>query len=306
MTNLRELYSKAKLLTKFSETGKMDQEYVVDRVLEEVAEAAPHISSGMLHRREYVGEENPSDERQLEADVWANEFLKEMITSIDGVGQFASEEEEEVTDCGDGLAVTIDPLDGSSNIPTNNLIGQIVGIYDGELPCRGEKLVAAFYVVFGPLTTVMVARDGEVHEYVIEETEGDEVKLYRASEDIRIPEPYVYGFGGNKNWEDDFRQFESDISEELKLRYGGSLVGDVNQVIHQGGIFAYPRRTDAPNGKLRLLFECNPISYIVETAGGASSDGENSILEIEPDDIHQRTPFFVGSSEMIERVEKRL
>ncbi len=284
----------------------MNQEEVVDRVIEEVAEAAPHISSGMLHRREYVGEENPSDEKQLEADVWANELLKEKITSIEGVGEFASEEEEVVTDCGQGLSVSVDPLDGSSNIPTNNLVGIIVGIYDGELPCKGENLVAAFYVVFGPLTTVMVAREGEVNEYVIEEKPGDEVELYLASGDLEMPEAYVYGFGGNKHWNDRFRQFESEISGEYKLRYGGSLVGDVNQVIHQGGMFAYPERTDAPNGKLRVIFECNPISFIVETAGGASSDGEKSILQVEAEELHQRVPFHVGNQDLIDRLEESI
>lgn len=282
------------------------EEEVVDKVIEKVAEAAPHITSGMLHRREYVGEENPSDEKQLEADVWANELLKELLTSIDGVGQFASEEEEEITECGEGLAVTIDPLDGSSNIPTNNLVGTIVGVYDGELPCKGEKLVAAFYVLYGPLTTLTVARNGAVDEYVLEEKSGDQVDLQKASSGIQIPEPYTYGFGGNKNWTDDFRQLESEISREYKLRYGGSLVGDFNQMLHHGGIFAYPERTDAPNGKYRLLFEGNPMAYIAETAGGASTDGERSILDVEASDLHQRVPFHAGDQKLVKKIERRL
>lgn len=275
---------------------------VVNEVLEAVAEVVPHISSGLLHRREYVDEENPSDEKQLEADVWANEFLKEEITSIEGVGEFASEEEAEVIDCGEGVSVTIDPLDGSSNIPTNNLVGTIVGIYDGELPCKGENLIAAFYVVFGPLTTIMKAEEGRVDEYVLEEKKGDEVELHRASEDLQIPESYVYGFGGNKNWADKFREFENSIQEELKLRYGGSMVGDVNQVLHQGGIFGYPARKDAPEGKLRLLFEANPMAFIFKQAEAASTDGEKSLLQVEAEKLHQRTPVFLGNKELIERV----
>lgn len=284
----------------------MGQHEVVDEVLEAVIEVAPHVSSGMLHRREYVGEENPSDEEQLEADVWANELLKEKLTSIEGVGQFASEEEHEITGCGEGLAVTVDPLDGSSNIPTNNLVGMIVGIYDEELPCKGKNIVAAFYVVLGPLTTVMLAKDDRVDEYVVSEEPGDQVEMHLASENIQIPETSVYGFGGNKNWTEDFREFEDEISEELKLRYGGSLVGDVNQVIHQGGLFAYPARTDAPEGKLRLLFEANPMAHILNSAGGASSNGDKSILDLEPEELHQRTPLFLGNQELIERVEKQL
>jgi len=284
----------------------MNKDQVIDEVVDTVAEAAPHISSGLKKRREYVGEENPSGERQMEADVWANELLQQMITNIEGVGEFASEENDGIIDCGEGLSVTIDPLDGSSNIPTNNLVGTIVGIYDKELPCKGENLVAAFYIVYGPLTTVMLARDGKVNEYVIEEVEGDNVELHLASEDIKIPEAKVYGFGGNKNWTESFREFEAQISREYKLRYGGAFVGDINQTIHHGGLFGYPARTDAPNGKYRLLFECSPVAYIVETAEGASSNTEKSILNVEALELHQRSPFFAGDKELVGRAEKEL
>lgn len=284
----------------------MDQEAVVDEILQTVVNVAPHISSGLLKRREYVGEENPSDERQLEADVWANEFLKEEITSVEGVGEFASEEEQSITQCGEGLSVAIDPLDGSSNIPTNNLVGTIVGIYDANLPCKGENLVAAFYVLYGPLTSFTVARNGQVDEYVLEEERADKAKLHKASEDIQISEVKTYGFGGNKNWTGVFREFEASMSKELKLRYGGSLVGDFNQMIHHGGVFGYPKRTDAENGKYRILFEGNPMAYIAETAGGGSTNGSRSILEIEVDEVHQRVPFFAGHSDMISKIEREL
>lgn len=284
----------------------MSKERVVDEVVDKVAEAAPHISSGLKKRREYVGEENPSGERQMEADVWANELLQELITSIGGVGEFASEENEKIINCGEGLSVAIDPLDGSSNIPTNNLIGTIVGIYDEELPCKGENLVAAFYIVYGPLTTLMLAKDGEVNEFVVEEVEGDQVELHLASGDIEIPEAYVYGFGGNKYWTEEFREFEQEMSREYKLRYGGAFVGDINQTIHHGGLFGYPHRTDAPEGKYRLIFECNPVAYIVEAAGGASTDTRKSILEVEASDIHQRSPFFAGDGDLVDRVETQV
>lgn len=284
----------------------VDQQEVIDEIFHSVAEVAPHISSGLLHRREYVEEDNPSDEKQMEADVWANEFLKEEITSIKGVGEFASEEEHEVIECGEGLSVTVDPLDGSSNIPTNNIVGTIVGIYDEDLPCKGENLVAAFYVVYGPLTSFTVARKGRVDEFVLEESEGDDVDLHLASENIEVPEPYVYGFGGNKNWSEKFSSLEDEFSDSLKLRYGGAMVGDVNQVLHQGGVFGYPAREDAPEGKLRLLFEANPIGFIFEQAGGSSSYGDKSVLQVEPEELHQRTPVFVGSMESVRKVEETL
>lgn len=284
----------------------MNTEEVVDQVIEAVVESAPHITSGMQHRREYVGEENPSDERVREADVWANEFLKEKLTSIDGVGRYASEEEHEITDCGDGLSVAIDPLDGSSNIPTNNLVGTIVGIYDAKLPAKGEELVAAFYVLYGPLTTLTLARNGEVDEYVIEEEKGDKAELKKASEDVKIREANIYGFGGNKQWFNEFENLESEISDSYKLRYGGSLVGDFNQMLHHGGVFGYPAKEGYENGKYRLLFEGNPMAFIAETAGGASSNGENSVLEVEAEELHQRTPFFAGTEELVDRIEQRI
>lgn len=276
---------------------------VVEEIFEAVAESAPHIQSGMLHRREYVGEENPSEEKMLEADVWANELLKEKITSIEGVGEFASEEEEEVTDCGSGLSVAIDPLDGSSNIPTNNLVGTIVGIYGEELPAKGTELEAAFYLVYGPLTTAVFSDGKKVEEYVIEEKQGDRVEIHKVGDDLELPEPYVYGFGGNKHWHEEFRKTAQETGKKYKLRYGGSLVGDVNQVLHHGGVFGYPARKDAPEGKLRLQFECNPISFIFETMeNGVSTDSESSVLSREPGELHQRTPFFVGNREALEEL----
>ena len=284
----------------------MNEQETVDKVFEAVAEAAPHIRAGILHRREYVGEENPSDEKQMEADVWANELLKEKITNIEGVGELASEEEQEVIECGKGLSVSMDPLDGSSNIPTNNVIGTIIGVYNEELPCSGENMISAFYVVYGPLISMVRTEDGKVNEYVLEEKSGDRVEPYIASEDIELPEPQVYGFGGNKNWSEKFREFEDEISKDLKLRYGGAMVGDINQVLHQGGLFAYPSRTDAPEGKLRLLFEANPIAFIMEKAGGSSTDTEQDILEKPVEGLHERTPVFLGNEELIKKVENEV
>lgn len=274
-----------------------------EKIFQAVAETAPHISSGMLHRREHAGEENPSDEKVREADVWANELLKEKITSIEGVGEFASEEEKHVTDCGKGISVAIDPLDGSSNIPTNNIVGTIVGIYDKQLPASGEHLIEAFYMVYGPITSVVRADEEKVDEYVIESSK-DEVEVVKVGEDLDLPEPNVYGFGGNKGWFEEFEKFEEDLSDDLKLRYGGALVGDVNQIIHHGGAFGYPAKESAPEGKLRLQFEAAPIGFIFETLEkGGSSNGERSLTSIRPKELHQRVPVFVGNAGLIDRLE---
>lgn len=279
---------------------------VEDRIFQEVARAAPEISSGMLEGREGVGEKNSSGEEQLQADLHANELLKERITSLEGVGQFASEEEEDVIECGEGVAVTVDPLDGSSNVKSNNLIGTIVGIYDEKLPTSGRNIISSFYIVYGPLTTAIRTKDNQVHEHVIEDhREG--VRIHTPNEGLEIPEPKVYGFGGgDSRWTEDFASFAEEIRQELKLRYGGAFVGDTKQVLKHGGMFSYPHLEERPEGKLRLLFEANPMAHIFHTAGGASSDGEKSILEKEPEHIHERTPIHVGNRELIERLESHL
>jgi fructose-1,6-bisphosphatase I len=152
----------------------------------------------------------------------------------------------------------------------------------------------------------MKAEDGQVNEYVIEEKKGDEVEKVLASENLELPEPHVYGIGGNKKWTENLREFENQISQELKLRYGGAFVGDINQIIHHGGMFAYPHRTDAPQGKYRLLFEANPIAYIIQKAGGKSTNLEKPVLKVEAEELHQRTPFFTGNKQMIQKAKEKI
>ncbi|WP_458189004.1 class 1 fructose-bisphosphatase [Haladaptatus sp. NG-WS-4] len=275
----------------------------VDQIIETVASAAPEIRGGLTGRRRKADEENPSGETQMAADLWADEHLEAELTTIDGVGEYASEEREESVDCGDGLAVAIDPLDGSSNLTSNNSMGTIVGVYDAPLPASGRDLVAAAYVLFGPITTMMVAREKTVTEYVVEDGE-----MRTVEEDVSLPDdPVVYGFGGRvPNWTAAFTEYARQIEDELKLRYGGAMIGDVNQVMTYGGVFAYPGLQSRPEGKLRLQFEGNPIAYIVESAGGRSSDGERSLLDVEPEGLHQRVPLHVGNAELIDRLESTL
>ena len=278
----------------------------VDSILGTVAYTATEIRQGLVGRRVPVDEENPSGETQLEADVWADQLLRKRLSSIDGVIQYASEEKDDCHDCGSlepGLAVAVDPLDGSSNLKSNNVMGTIVGVYDEPLPARGDAIVAAAYVLYGPITTMMVATDDGVTEY---ELSGGERTV--VSEDVTLPaEPVVYGVGGRTpDWPDDVEGYVREIEDELKLRYGGAMIGDVNQVLTYGGLFAYPTLESAPEGKLRLQFEGNPIGYIVEQAGGRSSDGEQSLLEVDPTDVHQRTPVYVGNEGYVDRLENHL
>jgi len=277
----------------------------VSRVVETVADAAPEIRNGLAGRRRTADEQNPSGETQLAADVWADQLLEARLTEIEGVGQFASEEREAVVDAGEGYAVAIDPLDGSSNLVSNNSMGTVVGVYDAELPATGRELVAAAYVLYGPITTMVVAREGEVTEYVLEGAGGELAERRAVREALSLPdEPVVYGFGGRvPDWTDRFAEYAREVERELKLRYGGAMIGDVNQVLTYGGVFAYPELQSRREGKLRRQFEANPIAYIVESAGGASSDGAGSLLDADADELHQRTPVYVGNEGLIERLE---
>jgi len=275
----------------------------VAAIREAVASATPEIRAGLPGRRELAGAENPSGERRLAADEYADELLEDRLGRIDGVGAYASEEREGVVDTGEGYAVAVDPLDGSSNLKPNNVMGTIVGVYDAPLPASGRDLVAAGYVLYGPITTMAFAREGTVTEYLIED--GEPTVL---NEDVTLPDdPTVYGFGGRvPDWPDDFATYVDEVESELKLRYGGAMIGDVNQVLTYGGVFAYPALRSAPEGKLRLQFECNPVGYVVESAGGRSSDGTGSVLDVDPDGLHQRTPVYLGSDELIDRLEATL
>ncbi len=278
------------------------QDDAVSTVVDVLAETAPEIARGLRGRRETAGEENPSGEQVMAADVWADDLLVERLSELGGVGELATEERESVLDCGDGLSVTLDPLDGSSNLKSNNLMGTILGVFEegASLPAPGTDLVAAAYVLYGPITTMMVARDGRVRGFEIAEGERRVV-----DDDVTLPdEPTVYGFGGRvPDWTDDFHTFVQGVEQELKLRYGGAMVGDVNQVMNYGGIFAYPGLQSRPEGKLRLQFEAAPMGYVVESAGGASSDGEQSLLSVEPEELHQRVPVHVGNEVLIDRLE---
>ncbi|MFC3478822.1 class 1 fructose-bisphosphatase [Halobacterium litoreum] len=277
----------------------------VERVFDAAADAAPEIRGGLPERRAKAESENESGEVQLEADVWADDLLFDRIADIEGVNWYASEEREDVLtvgDADDGYAVALDPLDGSSNVKSNNPCGTVVGVYDQPLPAPGSSLVAAGFVLYGPTTTMVVARDGEATEYLVEADGRTDLGP------VELPEePTVYGFGGRvPDWTEAFEAFVRDVEDDLKLRYGGAMIADVNQVLVYGGAFGYPGLRSAPEGKLRAHFESMPVAYVVECAGGASSDGSGSLLDLDPDSVHERTPTFVGHRSVMDDLEAAL
>jgi fructose-1,6-bisphosphatase I len=276
-----------------------------DAVFDVVAATAADVRDALGSRRSYEADENPSGEQQLAADVYADDLLEERLLTCDSVAAYASEEREGVAQADDGgqLHVACDPLDGSSNLKSNNGMGTIVGVYDEPLPAPGDALVAAGYVLYGPITTMVVADDG-VTEYLLEG--GDREVLQT---DVTLPdEPVVYGIGGRvPDWPDAVADVvESFEDDRLKLRYGGAMVADVNQVLTYGGVFGYPMLTDAPAGKLRLQFEGHPMAHVIAQAGGSSTDGTQSLLAKTPDTLHERSPVFVGSDALVARLETRL
>ena len=276
----------------------------LDQIFETVAATAGDVLSILGTRRSYEEGQNPSGEQQLAADVYADEQLEEKLLDIPAVGSYASEERDDIVEDSGEYHIACDPLDGSSNLKPNNGMGTIIAVYDEPAPAPGEALLGAAYVLYGPTTTMITAADGSVTEYLIEDGERSIL-----DEDVTVPDdPTVYGFGGRApDWPDDFAAFVEEIeSRRLKLRYGGAMVADVNQVLTYGGIFGYPMLADRPEGKLRLQFEGHPIAAIVSMAGGASTDGTQSLLSKTPEHIHERTPLFVGTESLIGDLEAAL
>ena len=281
-----------------------DQDAILDDIFETLAELAPEIRASLPGRRVKSDDTNPSGETRLEADAYADELIEEALGGIDGVGTYASEEQAEPIDVGSGdISIACDPLDGSSNIKPNSPMGTIIAVYEGDLPASGDELLASGFILFGPILTMDIARDGSVTEAIVEDGEIDVI-----NDAVTIPdEPTVYSMGGRvPDWTEGFAAFIDEVEQEYKLRYGGAMVADVNQVLTYGGSFSYPALKSAVNGKLRLQFEGIPMAYIVECAGGVSSDGTQSILEVEPERFHQRVPVHLGNEELIDTVEAKL
>jgi fructose-1,6-bisphosphatase I len=275
----------------------------VARVLDAVAGAAPEVRAALPDRRGRTGAENPTGDERLAADAYADDLLTDRVGAVEGVARVASEERERPTETGAGaLSVTVDPLDGSSNLRSNNLMGTVVGVFEGGLPAGGDALRAAGYVLYGPVTTMTTVRDGTVTEALVRD--GDREVL---ESDVALPaEPTVYGFGGRRpDWPEGFAAAAARIEadDSIKLRYGGAMVGDVNQVLTHGGLFSYPALVAAPAGKLRAQFEAIPVAAVIEAAGGASSDGAGSLLDGTPDALHARTPVHVGTPDLVAAVE---
>jgi len=278
----------------------------LSNLIELIAVQAAPIREAFIDNQSYAGTENTSGEEQAALDVWSDEHLTEVIEKSGLVRQLASEEKPDVLtfpDSKGNYAVVMDPLDGSSLIQVNLCVGTIVGIYDnGDALSMGKELRAAMYMLYGPMTVLTITVGKGVYTFAMDKS-GE----YRMMDGpLKMPEGKIYGSGGlNKDWTEKHREFiESIEAEGGKLRYSGSFVADFHQILKYGGIYCYPATVDNETGKLRLVFEANPIGFIAEQAGGAISNGHTSLLDVKPEKSNHKTPIYVGSGGLIKRLEK--
>ena len=262
------------------------------------------------------------DEEQQKLDVFANNMLINYLQNGGQCAGIGSEENEDiiVVDTVDGnnahYVVLMDPLDGSSNIDINASIGTIFSIYKRKhigVNCtiddflqEGNKLVAAGYVIYGSSTMMVYSTGNGVNGFTLDPSIGE---YCLSHPNIQTPDTGKYYAVNQSNYaffpEHTRRYIDWLVNEKRKgLRYIGSMVGDMHRTLLKGGIFMYPSTVDAPNGKLRLLYECIPMAYLMQQAGGRASDGHQEIMDIVPTELHQRCPIYIGSTRLLRRVDQ--
>ncbi len=269
-----------------------------------------------------AGKTNVQDEEQQKLDVFANNMLINYLQNGGQCAGIGSEENEDiiVVDTVDGnnahYVVLMDPLDGSSNIDINASIGTIFSIYKRKhigVNCtiddflqEGNKLVAAGYVIYGSSTMMVYSTGNGVNGFTLDPSIGE---YCLSHPNIQTPDTGKYYAVNQSNYaffpEHTRRYIDWLVNEKRKgLRYIGSMVGDMHRTLLKGGIFMYPSTVDAPNGKLRLLYECIPMAYLMQQAGGRASDGHQEIMDIVPTELHQRCPIYIGSTRLLRRVDQ--
>lgn len=273
----------------------------------EIAEASKYVINAVRTGDLGVaGTSNLYGEEQLALDVLSDRILRKRLIHSGVVCSIASEEMDEVYSAQGGApglySVAYDPLDGSSLVDVNLSIGTIISIYQGrDLFQPGRKQVAALYVLYGPRVSMVYSVGNGVHEFtmnsLMEYTLSRENIAMKPSGDIHAP-------GGlRKKYTPGTEKFVRYLEAKgSKLRYSGGFVPDINQVLMKGkGIFLYPALTDTPKGKLRLLFELNPMAFLIEQAGGAASNGKIPILDVIPESLDHREPVYIGCSEDVRK-----
>jgi fructose-1,6-bisphosphatase I len=283
--------------------------------------------AGLVDITGAAGEQNIQGEDQQKLDVFANETFMETLINREIVCGIASEENDDFIiikgrdECHNNkYVVLMDPLDGSSNIDVNVPVGTIFSIYRRVTPVGspvtledflqpGDAQVAAGYVIYGTSTMLVYTTGNGVHGFTLNPSIGT---FYLSHPNMTFPKDgHIYSIN-----EGNYVHFPQGVKDYLKYcqreeedrpytsRYIGSLVADIHRNMIKGGIYLYPTSSKAPKGKLRLLYECNPMAFIAEQAGGKASDGFGRIMEIVPTELHQRVPFFCGSYNMVAKAEE--
>ena len=275
----------------------------LQKIVNRISEISKLIKIGFLNNREISSTSNVYGEQQLALDKWADSML------IDGLGKsglvkfIASEEQPELLNfkSSSNIAMTIDPLDGSSLIDVNLTVGTIVGLHKDNVLKKGDEMLGAIYILYGPLTILVYSLGNGVHEFILNE-KGQFVLL---NENLTIPHGNIYSPGALRcEWLPYHIKWIKTLEDEgYKLRYSGSFVADVHQILQKGGVFSYPAYKNGLKGKLRLLYECIPMGYLIKKAGGAVSDGTKDLLSIAPESIHQRCPIYIGGKKEIQLIE---
>ncbi len=273
--------------------------------------------AGLIDIMGSVGSINTAGDQQQKLDVLANIRFSRALTKGGEACALISEEAETYTDLNnDGkYVIAIDPLDGSSNIDVNVSIGTIFSIYRRKSPVstpiqeedilqKGSEQVAAGYILYGSSTMLVYTAGFGVNGFTYEPTLGE---YFLSHPNMKMPvDGKIYSV--NEGLYNSFAQPVKDYLSYCKEknytgRYIGSLVADFHRNLLKGGIYIYPATAKDPQGKLRLMYECNALAFIAEQAGGKATDGKNRVLEIKPKTLHQRVPFYVGSKKMVEKAE---
>ncbi|MBU3023663.1 class 1 fructose-bisphosphatase [Aestuariibacter sp. A3R04] len=266
--------------------------------------------------------ENVQGETQKKLDVISNQILKDTLKESGYVKAISSEEEDTVVPCNPNgnYLVSFDPLDGSSNTEINSLIGTIFSIahapqwMDADDPSAflqpGTQMVAAGYVLYGPSTMLAMTTGKGTHIYTLDKTHGGFLLTHP---NIQVPaqtSEFAINASNQRHWEAPMKAYVGDLlagadgprEKNFNMRWVAAMVGDIHRVLCRGGIFMYPydNRNPSKAGKLRLLYEANPMAFLMEQAGGLANTGHGRIMEVMPTEIHQRVPVLLGSKEEVE------
>jgi fructose-1,6-bisphosphatase I len=296
---------------------------LIKTILAATKEISFRVSQG--HLGDTMGstlDENIQGEVQKKLDVVANELFKDILLESGFVKAISSEEEDtSVAGDKDGkFIVSFDPLDGSSNIDINSLIGTIFSIHEAPTVMEpsdpdmfkqsGNKQICAGYVLYGPSTMLVMTTGSGTHFYVLDRTHGGYLLVERNVQVPKDTQEFAVNMSNQRFWQAPMQNYINDLlagdtgprGKNFNMRWIAAMVGDIHRVLTRGGLFTYPSDNRNPEKpyKLRLMYEANPMSFLIEQAGGLAMTSEGRIMDIEPTDIHQRVEVIMGSKNEVE------